>query len=172
MQNVTGNETLAAPIYGENPTSLYPQLDVMQNPRPISPNMFESLANNTSVFHSPRNGPLNSIVSTHRSAPSTSRAFLNNNFKAIAPCTATTFLNNTVNRNAPTTLNDGNVPNSNGNAALPPPEFFCNFTKKPQKILKSGEKPENKNINTYLLNLSNRFSSLILCKLSSIFSVH
>ena len=36
MQNVTGNETLAAPMYEENPTSLYPHVHFVNNPIPIS----------------------------------------------------------------------------------------------------------------------------------------
>ena len=42
MQNVTGNETLAAPMYEENPTSLYPHVPIVNNPIPISSNITES----------------------------------------------------------------------------------------------------------------------------------
>ena len=34
MQNVTGNETLAAPKYKENPTSLYSHVHIVDNPTP------------------------------------------------------------------------------------------------------------------------------------------
>ena len=36
VQNVTGKETLAAPMYKENPTSLYPHGHIKNNPVPIS----------------------------------------------------------------------------------------------------------------------------------------
>ena len=42
MQNVTGNETLAAPMYEENPTSLYPHAQTVNNPIPISSNITET----------------------------------------------------------------------------------------------------------------------------------
>ena len=98
MQNVTGNETLAAPMYEENPTSLYPHVHIVNNPIPISSNITESQGKDPNVFHSSGNAPLNSIFSTHGKAPSTSSAFWNNNI-------------------------DGNAPNisNNGNAPLPPP---------------------------------------------------
>ena len=105
MQNVTGNETLAAPMYEENPTSLYPQVHIVNNPLPISSNIAESQGNDPNLFHSSGNATLNSIVSTHGNAPSTSSAFWNNS----------------IDGNAPNTSNNGNAPNSNGNAPLPPP---------------------------------------------------
>ena len=105
MQNVTGKETLAAPMYEENPTSLYPHVYIVNNPIRISSNITESQGNSPNVFHFSGNARLNSIVSTHGNAPSTSNTFLNNSF----------------NGDAPNTSNNGNAPNSNGNALLPPP---------------------------------------------------
>ena len=105
MQNVTGNETLAAPMYEENQTSLNPQVDIVNNPIPISSNITESQGNDPNVFRSSGNAPLNSIFSTHGNAPSTSSAFWNNS----------------IDGNAPNNSNNGNAPNSNGNAPLPPP---------------------------------------------------
>ena len=106
MLNVTGNVTLAAPISSENPTSLYPHVHIVNNSIPISSSITtKPQGNDPNVFHSSGNAPLNSIVSTHGNAPSTSSAFLNNS----------------VNANAPNTSNNGNAPNSNGSAPLPPP---------------------------------------------------
>ena len=96
---------LAAPMYEENPTSLYPHVHIVNNPIPISSNMTEPQGNDPNVFHSSGNAPLNSIVSTHGNAPSTSSVFWNNSNDG----------------NAPTTSNKGNAPNNNGNAPLPPP---------------------------------------------------
>ena len=39
MQNVTGNDTLAAPMYDENPTSLYSHVHIVNNPIPITSNI-------------------------------------------------------------------------------------------------------------------------------------
>ena len=103
MQNVTGNETIGAPKYEENPTSLYPQEHIVNNPFPISSNTPESQGKDPNVFHSSGNAPLNSLVRTHR----------------IAPSTSSTFWKTSINGNEPNTSNNGNVPNSNGNAALP-----------------------------------------------------
>ena len=105
MQNVTGNETLAAPMYEENPTSSYPHGHIVNNPIPISSTISESQGNDPNVFHSSGNAPLNSIVSTHGNAPSTSSAFWTNS----------------IDGNAPNTSNSGYAPNINGNAPLPPP---------------------------------------------------
>ena len=52
MLNVTGNETLGAPMYEENPTSLYPYVHIVNNPIPISSNITESQGNDPNVFHS------------------------------------------------------------------------------------------------------------------------
>ena len=71
MQNVTGNETLAAPWYEENPTFLYPHVRIVNNPIPISSNITESQGIDPNVFHSSENAPLNSIVRTHGNAPPT-----------------------------------------------------------------------------------------------------
>ena len=105
MQNVTCNETLAAPMHEEDPTSLYPHVHIVNNPIPISSNITQSHGNDPNVFQSSGNAPLNSIVSTHGNAPSTSSAFWNNS----------------IHGNAPNTFNNGNAPNSNGNAPSPPP---------------------------------------------------
>ena len=105
MQNVTGNETLAAPMYEENPTSLYLHEHIVNNPIPISSNITKSQGNDPNVFHSSGNAPLNSIVSTHGNAPSTSSAFWNNS----------------IDGNAPNTFNNANAPINIGNAALPAP---------------------------------------------------
>ena len=105
MQNVTGNETLAAPMYDEKPTSLDPHVHIVNNPIPISSNITEPQGNDPNVFHSSGNAPLNSNVSTHGNAPSSSSSFLNN-------C---------INGNAPTTSNTGKPPNTERNALLPPP---------------------------------------------------
>ena len=105
MKNVTGNETLAAQMYEKNPTSLYPHVHIVNNPIPISSNTTQSQGNDPNVFHSSGNAPLNSIVSTHGNAASTSSAFWNNS----------------IDGNAPNTSNNGNAPNSCGNAPLPPP---------------------------------------------------
>ena len=105
MQNVTGNETLAAPMYEENPTSLYPHVHIVNIPMPISSNITESQGKDPNVFHSSGYSPANSIVSPHGNAPSTSSAFWNSSSDG----------------NAPNTSNNGNAPNSNGNAPLTPP---------------------------------------------------
>ena len=77
MQNVTGNESLTAPMYEEKQTSLYPHVPVVNNPVSISSNITESQGNDPNVFHSSRNAPLKSIVSINGNAPSTSSTFLN-----------------------------------------------------------------------------------------------
>ena len=96
MQNVTGIETLAAAMYEEDPTSLYPHVHTVNNPIPISSNITESQGNDANVFHSSGNAPLNSIVNIHGNAPSTSSAFWNNS----------------IDKNAPNSSNNGNAPNS------------------------------------------------------------
>ena len=103
MQKVTGNETLAAPMYEENPTALYPRVHIVNNPISISKNITESTGIDPNVFHSSRNAALNSIVSTHGNAPSTSSALWNNS----------------IDGNAPNTSANENAPNSSGNAPLP-----------------------------------------------------
>ena len=75
MQNVTGNETLAASMYEKNPTSLYPHVHIVNNPIGSSSNITESQGNQPIVFRSSGNGPLNSIFSTHANTPSTSSTF-------------------------------------------------------------------------------------------------
>ena len=105
MQNITGNETLAAPMYEEKSTSLYPQVHIVNSRIPISSNITESQESDPNVFHSSGNAPLNSIFSTHGNVPSISSVFLNSS----------------IDGNAPNTSNKGNAPNNNGNAPLPPP---------------------------------------------------
>ena len=85
MQNVTGNETLAPPMYEKTPTLLYPHVYIVKNLIPISSNITESHGNNPNVLHSSRNSPLSSIVSTHGNAPSTSSDFWNNSIDGNAP---------------------------------------------------------------------------------------
>ena len=75
LQNVTGNEALAAPMYEENPTSLYSQEHIVNNPFPISSNITESQGKDLIVFHSSGNAPLKSIVISHGKAPNTSSNF-------------------------------------------------------------------------------------------------
>ena len=105
MQNGTGKETLAAPMYEENPTLLYPHVHIVNNPIPISSNITESQGNDPNVFLSSGIAPLNSIVSTQGNAPST----------------LSTSWSNSIGGNAPNTSNNGKAPNSNENAPLPPP---------------------------------------------------
>ena len=85
MQNVTDNETLAAPMYDKHLSSLYPNVNIVNNPIPISSNITESQGTDTNVFHSWGNAPLNSMGSTHRNAPSTASAFWNNSIVGNAP---------------------------------------------------------------------------------------
>ena len=92
-------------MYEENPTSFYPHVHIVNNPILISSNITESQGNDPNVFHSFGNAPLNSIVSTHGNALSTSCAFWKNS----------------LDENAPNTSNNGNAPNNNGNPPLPPP---------------------------------------------------
>ena len=92
-------------MYEESPSSLYPHVHIVNNPIPISSNTTESQGKDPNVFHSSGNSPLNSIVSTHGNAPSTSIAFWNN----------------TIDGNSPNTSNNGNATHSNENASLPQP---------------------------------------------------
>ena len=124
-QNVTGNEILAAPMYKENPISMYPHVHVVNNPIPISSNITESQGKYPNVFHSSGNAPPNSIVSTHGNVPRASSSFLNNS----------------INGNAPNTPNKGNAPNCNGNAPLSHLQFFV-FLLKTRKIRKKGKNPK------------------------------
>ena len=128
MQNVTRNETLAAPMYEENPTSFYPHVDILNNPISISSNITELQGNDPNVFHSSGNAPLNSIVSTHGNAPSTSSACWNNS----------------IHGNALETSNNGNAPNSNGKPPFPHLEPFVISQKQTQKNRKKIEKLKNK----------------------------
>ena len=120
LRKVTGKDTLAAPMYEENPTSLYPHVHVVNNPIPISSNITESHGKDPSVFHSSENTALNSFVSTHGKAPFTS----------------STFSNNIIDGNAPNTSNNGNAPKSNGNAPIPPLKIVVIL----QKLEKLGKR--------------------------------
>ena len=75
MQNVTDNETLAAPMYDKHPSSLHLHVYIVNNPIPISSNITESQGKDPNVFRSWGYAPLNSILSTHGNAPSTASAF-------------------------------------------------------------------------------------------------
>ena len=83
---------------------MYPHVFIVSNPI-LSSNKTESQGNDPKVFHSSGNAPLNSIASTHGIAPSTSNAFWNNS----------------IDGNNPNISNNGNAPNSNVIAPLPPP---------------------------------------------------
>ena len=76
MQNEKGIETLAAPMYEENPNQLYPQVHIVNNPMPISSKLSEHLGNDLNVVYPLGNVPPNLNASTHGHAPSTSRTFL------------------------------------------------------------------------------------------------
>ena len=88
MQNVTSYETPAAPMYEDIRTSLYPHVHIVSNPFPISSSISEPQGNDPIVFRSSGNAPLNSIVSTHAIAPSTSSTCLNNCSNGHAPKTS------------------------------------------------------------------------------------
>ena len=105
MQNVTGNETLAAAMYEKNLYLLYPHVQFANNLMPITSNITESPEDDENLFHSSGNVPLKSIFTTHANASSTS-------------CT---LWNNSIEGNATNTSNKGYAPNSNGNALLSPP---------------------------------------------------
>ena len=139
MQNITGNETLAAPMYEENPTSLYPHVHVVNNPIPISSNIPESQGNDPNVFHSSGNAPLNSIISTHGNAPSTSNVF----GITVLMETLLILLRTEMLRTVMEMLHYHHL------------KFNFYFTRE--------EKTENKNKkNTYLVVLSNRFNLQII----------
>ena len=97
MQNDTGNETLAATMYENKPTSLHPHVQFVNTPIPIRSNLTESQGNDPNVFHSSENTPLKSTVSAHRSPPSTSSTFLYNSVNGNAPSTSNIYLNNSKN---------------------------------------------------------------------------
>ena len=117
LQNVTGNESLAAAMYEKSPTSLYPHVHIVNNPMPICSNVSESLGKDPIVFHSSGNAPLNSFVSTQGSAPSISSAFWNNS----------------IDGNTPNTSNNGNAPDSNGNAPIHHLKLFVTLQKRNSK---------------------------------------
>ena len=121
MQNITRNETLAAPMYEESSTSLYPHVHIVTNPIPISPNKTESQGKDSNVFQSSGIALLNSNVSAHEKAPSTSSTFLITSIKENAPSTSIIFLNNSIKGNVPISSDNRSAPNCNGNAPKPPP---------------------------------------------------
>ena len=93
MENVTGNETIAAPMSEGNPTSVYPHVHFVNNSMSFSSNMTESQGIDPNVFYS----------------------------SGKAPSTSSNFLNYSYNGNAANTSKPRIAPNSNGNASLPPP---------------------------------------------------
>ena len=134
MQNVTGNENLAAPIHEEKPTSLYPHVHIVNNPIPISTNMTECQTNHPNVSLSSGNAPLISIVNTHGNDFSTSSTFWNNSIDGNAPNTSTEMLQTTMEM-----------------LHYPHLKFFVILRKEAQKIRKKmKKKSKNKNKNTYL----------------------
>ena len=100
-QNPAGNRPIAAPMYEENPTLLYPQVHLLNNPIAIGSTLNERQRADSNVLNQTGN------------APSTLNTFLQNNNGNNSSGNAPT----TVNENAPSTSNN----NSNGNAPLPPP---------------------------------------------------
>ena len=102
MQNAMNNETLAAPMFTENPNQLYPDVHFVNNLMPISSNFLESLSIYPKVAYTLGIVPSNFNASAHRNASGTS----------------TTFLNNIVNGNAPNASTNGNAPIIIGNASL------------------------------------------------------
>ena len=114
-------------MYEKNPTSFYPHVHLVNNPIPISSNITESQGHDPDMFHTSGNTPLNSIVSTHRNAPTISN----------------TFLKKSTNGNAPI---NGNASNSNGNAPLPQLKFLYKFTKNSKN--QKRKKPKTKKTRT------------------------
>ena len=88
-------------MYEENPTLLYPQVHLLNNPIAIGSTLNERQRADSNVLNQAGN------------APSTIKTFLQNNNGNNSSGNAPT----TVNENAPSTSNN----NSNGNAPLPPP---------------------------------------------------
>ena len=105
MQSAIGNGTLASAMYGKHPNQMYPQVDIVGSPMPISSNLPEPLGDDRNVFYPVSKVRPNLHASTHGKASSTSSTFLNNSF----------------NGNAPNISKKGNAPSDNGNALLTPP---------------------------------------------------
>ena len=101
-QTFAGNRPISAPMYEENPTLLYPQVHLMNNPIAIGSNLNERQRIDSNVLNKTGN------------APNTFNTFLQsnngNNSTGNAPKTS-------VIENAPSTSNK----DSNGNAPLPLP---------------------------------------------------
>ena len=104
VQNEIVNETLAAPMYEENSNQLYPPGNIVNNPIPISSNLSESLGNDTNVVY-----PLWNVATN-----------FNDSAQGNARSTSSTFFNNSINGNVPISSNNGNAPDHNGIALLPP----------------------------------------------------
>ena len=101
-QNLAGNGSIAAQMYEENPTLLYPQVHLINNPIAIGSSLNERQRIDPNVLNKIEN------------APSTLNTFLQNNNGNNSSGNAP---NTPVNENPPSTSNN----NSNGNAPLPPP---------------------------------------------------
>ena len=69
LQNARGNGTLGAPMFEENPSQLYPQLHILDNPMPISSNLLEALGNDLNVVHQLRKFPPIFNASTYGKSP-------------------------------------------------------------------------------------------------------
>ena len=125
-ENAIGNETLAAPLYEENPNQLYPQVYILNHPMPISSNLSEPLGNDPKVVYPLGIIPPIFIASTHGNALSTSSTFLNNSF----------------NGNSPKTSDNKKALNNIGNAPIPPYQtvFLSSYKTGTQKIDKKPKK--------------------------------
>ena len=101
-QNLAGNRSIAAPMYEENPTLLYPQVHLMNNQIAIGSSLIE------------RQRIDSNVLNQTGKAPNTFNPFLQstngNNGTGNAP-------NTSVVENTPSTSEN----NSSGNAPLPPP---------------------------------------------------
>ena len=85
VQNAAGNETLAAPMYEENLSELYTQVQFVNNPMPISCNLSEPLRHDPNVVYSLGEVHPNFNASAQGNAPSFSNKFLitSNNGKSF-----------------------------------------------------------------------------------------
>ena len=101
-QNLAGNRSISAPMYEENPTLLYPQVHLMNNPIAIGSNFNERQRIESNVLNQTGNAP-NSFNTFLQSTNS-------NNSTGNAP-------NTFVVENTSSTSDN----HSNGNAPLPPP---------------------------------------------------
>ena len=133
-QNAIGNETLAAPLYEENPNQLYSQVYILNHPMPISSNLPEPLGNDPKVVYPLGIIPPNFIASTHGNALGTSSTFLNNSF----------------NGNSPKTSVNEKALNNIGNAPVPPYQtvFLWSYKTETQKKTKNPKNKNEKNLFT------------------------